>query len=141
MTTPTLLKIVEAIKQALETIDGLRPLATEPDKPNFPTAYPRLADWTHDVTFQEACDELPGVYHFDIWVLVDLNSGMSRAQAELDPFISPVGRKSIKQAIERDERLGGCVSYAIVTGGGSYGTSMIGGLTCLAASMRCEVMT
>ena len=135
----TLDEVLAAIKRALEGIDGLRAHATEPDEPNFPLAYPRLVDWTYDETFSMACDDVPTMYHFDVWVLVDLKAGMPRAQAQLNPFISPVGRKSIKQALERDERLGGCVDFVRLVSGGSYGTSTIGSLTCLAASMRAEV--
>jgi len=139
MSSPTLDEVLAAIKKALGSIDGLRAHATEPEEPNFPTAYPRLVDWAYDETFPESCDDVPTMYHFDIWILVDLKSGLQRAQAQLNPYISPVGRNSIKQALERDMRLGGCVDWLRLTGGGSYGTTDIAGLRCLAASMRAEV--
>jgi hypothetical protein len=139
MSSPTLDQVLAAMKRALESIDGLRAHAVEPDEPNFPCAFPRLIDWSYDETFPMDCDDRPTMYHFDLWVLVDLKSGLPRAQAQLNPFISPVGRKSIKQALERDERLGGCIDWIRLTGGGSYGTTTIGSLTALAASMRAEV--
>jgi hypothetical protein len=139
MSSATLDEVLAAIKRALEGIDGLRAHATEPDEPNFPLAYPRLVDWTYDETFPMTADDVPTMYHFDVWVLVDLKAGLPRAQAQLNPFISPVGRKSIKQALERDDRLGTTVDFIRLTGGGSYGISTIGSLSCLAASMRAEV--
>jgi hypothetical protein len=141
MSAPTLDEVLAALKQALGSIDGLRAHATEPDEPNFPTAYPRLVDLTYDATFSEGCDETSTLYHFDIWVLVDIRPGLQRAQTQLNPYIAPVGRRSVKAAVERDQSLGGCVDYAILTGGATYGLTDFAGLRCLAASMRCEVMT
>jgi len=136
MSDPTVDEIQTALKQRLETISDLRAYATEPDKPNFPCAYPRLVDWTFDNTFDATT-----LWHFDIWVLVGLEPGFNRAQTWLNPFISPNGINSIKQAIDIDPSLGDSVSYARVTGGGQYGRVDIAGLAALGASIRVEVQT
>lgn len=141
MSSPTLDEVLAGIARALESIDTLRAHATEPEDPNFPTAYPRLVDWTLDTTFGFDCDTAPTLYHFDIWVLVDKAPGLGRAQAQLIPYLSPVGRRSVKQALERDASLGGIVDYIRVTSGGVYGTASIANVECLAASMRAECYT
>jgi hypothetical protein len=142
MSTTTLEQIQVAIKRALDGIDGLRAQATETDQPpgaNAPIAYPRLVDWTYDTSFSMGCDDQPTLWHFDIWVLIELASGLNRAQNQLNSFIAPVGRRSIKAALEQDEHLGGCVDFIRLVGGGAYGTSDVAGVRCLAASLRAEV--
>ncbi len=135
ITEPTVDEIQSAIKDRLEAA-GMRAYATEPDKPNFPCVYPRLVDWTYDNDFDH--DTL---WHFDIWVLVGLEPGFNRAQTWLNPYLSPTGANSIKQALDADPRLGGTVSSARATGGGQYGRVDIAGVTALGASVRIEVLT
>ena len=137
MSSPTLDQIQAGIKRALDGIDGLRAYATEPDQApgvSSPIAYPRLVDWAYDEEFQTFCDEVATLYHFDIWVLVDKASGLNRAQTQLNPFVSPTGRRSVKAALESDWTLNGCVNYVRLIGGGQYGTADIAGTSCLAAS-------
>jgi len=136
ITEPTVDQIQTGIKARLDTITGLRAYATEPDKPNFPCAYPRLVDWTFDNDYDS--DTL---WHFDIWVLVGLEPGFARAQTWLNPYVSPTGNNSIKLAIDADPHLGGTVSYARVTGGGAYGRVDIAGIAALGASVRVEIQT
>ena len=141
MSSPTLDEVQAALKHALETIEGLRAYATEPDQPpgaEAAVAYPRVVDWTYDQSWEGDC-EVATLWHFDIWVLVNLASGLNRAQTQLNPYISPTGRRSIKQALEHDVGLGGCVDYVRLTGGGAYGATDVGSVRCLAASMRAEV--
>jgi hypothetical protein len=141
VSSPTLDQIQAAIKRALESIEGLRAYATEPDQipGSSAVAYPRVVDWTYDTDLPPDCDTIPTLWHFDIWVLVDLAAGLNRAQTQLNPYITPIGRKSVKAALERDDRLGGCVDYVRLIGGGAYGNTDIAGVRCLAASMRAEV--
>ena len=135
-TEPTVDEIQTAIKQCLDTIGSLRAYATEPDKPNFPSAYPRLVDWTFDDTFDGTT-----IWHFDVWVLVGLEPGFNRAQTWLNPYLSPSGENSIKAAIDDDPTLGGTVASARATGGGAYGQVDIGQVKALGASVRIEVLT
>jgi hypothetical protein len=79
------------------------------------------------------------LWHFDIWVLVNLAPGLNRAQTTLNPFISPTGTNSVKAALEQDDRLGGAVDFIRLIGGGAYGNTDVAGVRCLAASMRAEV--
>jgi len=142
VTSPTLDQIQGAIKRALETIDGLRAYATEPDAvPGAAAAiaYPRLVDWLYDETFPTDYDEVPTMWHFDVWVLVVLSPGLNRAQTQLNPYIAPIGRKSVKAALERDTTLSGCVDWIRLVGGGAYGNTDVAGVRCLAASMRAEI--
>jgi len=136
LTEPTVDEIQTAIKDRLASITSLRAYATEPDKPNFPCAYPRLVDWTFDNDFDG--DTL---WHFDVWVLVGLEPGFPRAQTWLNPYLSPSGTNSIKLAFDADPRLGGSVSSARVTGGGAYGRVDIAGIAALGASVRVEIQT
>jgi len=136
MPEPTVDEIQGALQERLETIAALRAYATEPDKPNFPCAYPRLVDWTYDDTYDGTT-----TYHFDVWVLVGLEPGFNRAQTWLNPYLSPAGTNSIKLAIDADPSLGQTVASARATGGGSYGQTDIAGVRALAASIRIEVLT
>ena len=136
ITEPTVDQIQSALKARLDTITSLRATATEPDKPNFPCAYPRLVDWTFDDSF-----DADTLWHFDIWVLVGLEPGFNRAQTMLNPYLSPVGTNSIKLAIDADPHLGNTVSWARVTGGGAYGRVDIAGIAALGASVRVEIQT
>lgn len=142
MTAPTLDQIQSAIKGALDTIDGLRAYATEPDAiPGAAAAiaYPRLVDWLYDESFPIGCDDVPTMWHFDVWILVVLSPGLNRAQTQLNPYLAPIGRKSVKAALERDNTLSGCVNFIRLVGGGAYGNTDVAGVRCLAASMRAEV--
>ena len=135
-TEPTVDELQAGIKDRLDTIASLRAYATEPDKPNFPCAYPRLVDWTFDETFGVTST----TWHFDIWVCVGLEPGLNRAQTWLNPYLSPSGANSIKLAIDDDPTLGLSVQ-ARVTGGGANGRGDFAGMTALSASVRLEVLT
>jgi len=135
-TEPTVDELQTAIKQRLETIAGLRAYATEPDKANFPCGYPRLVDWTYDDTFDGTT-----TWHFDVWVLVGLEPGFNRAQTWLNPYLSPSGENSIKEAIDADPSLGGMAASARATGGGAYGQVDVAGVRALGASIRIEILT
>ena len=138
----TLDEIQAAMKHAMDSIDGLRAFATEPEQPpgaEAAVAYPRLVDWLYDETFEIDPNDIDTLWHFDIWVLVNLASGLNRAQTQLNPFISPTGRRSVKAALEKDQSLGGVVDFVRLVGGGAYGNADIAGVRVLAASMRAEV--
>jgi hypothetical protein len=98
-----------------------------------------VVDWTYDQSWPIDCDDVPTLWHFDIWVLINLSVGLNRAQNELNDFISPRGRRSVLAAFGRDSTLGGRVDYIRLVGGGAYGTSDVAGVRCLAASVRAEV--
>lgn len=131
----TLERIQKGLKDRLETIDGLRATATVPDIPNLPAAYPMLVSWVYDTEFGGAAQ-----WTFDVFVMVTISGDMNRAQTNLNAYISPTGRKSIKCAIEADPSLGGCgVSFTHVQGGGAYGQDRVGAVDVLSASVRVVV--
>lgn len=133
----TIQDITNALERRLATIPDLRTYAVEPDKPNFPCAYPRIVDWTYDDSLYPRST----IWHFDIWVLVGVEPRFGRAQTELHEYLSPNGSRSIKAAIEHDPSLEDMVSDARVTGGGAYGRVDIAGITALGASVRVEVFS
>ncbi len=133
---PTVDQIQAGIKARLDTISSLRAYATEPDKPNFPCAYPRLVDWQYDVDFDGRT-----LWHFDVWVCVGLEPGFNRAQTWLNPYLSSSGPNSIKLAIAGDPSLGRTVAHATATGGGAYGRVDFAGITALSASVRLEIFS
>lgn len=131
-TEPTIQDITKCLQRQLQTIDGLRAYAVEPDQPNLPCAYPRLVDWTYNDDF----DAHSTTWHFDLWVLVSVGSQFGRAQNELNEYLSPVSTRSVKQAVEGDPDLN-----ARAVGGGTYGRVDLGGVAALGASIRIEVLT
>lgn len=136
-TEPTIQDITNGLQRCLATISGLRAYAIEPDKPNFPCAYPRLVDWAYDQQYGGGST----LWHFDIWVLVGVESQFGRAQNQINAYLAPSGTQSIKAAIDHDSRLANTVSYATATGGGAYGRIDIAGVAALGASLRVEVRT
>ena len=130
----TLDEIQAGIKHRLLTIPDLRASATETERPNLPTAYPRLVSWVYTSTFEGNVEWL-----FDVWVIVGIEPDLNRAQTALNAYLSPTGNKSVKCAIDKDPTLGGCASFARVVGGGDYGRTDVGGVACLGASVRLEV--
>jgi hypothetical protein len=133
----TIQDITNGLERRLATIPDLRTYAVEPDKPNFPCAYPRIVDWTYDDAFHPPTT----IWHFDVWVLVGLEPRFGRAQTDIHQYLSPSGMHSIKCAIDDDPSLEGMVSQARATGGGAYGRVDIAGVTALGASIRVEVFS
>lgn len=131
-TEPTIQDITKCLQRQLQTIEGLRAYAVEPDQPNLPCAYPRLVDWTYNDTFASYTT----TWHFDLWILVNVGSQFGRAQNEINDYLSPTGYRSIKQAVDCDPELN-----ARAVGGGTYGRVDIGGVAALGASIRIEVLT
>jgi hypothetical protein len=129
----TLADIYAGFKHRLDTIDGLRATTAEPDKPNFPAAYPRMlqggtTDFDGDVE-----------YLFEVWAIVGLESGFNRAQNEVAPYLSPAGRKSISCAIEGDPTLNGTVSYSWIEAIGTPQRLDLAGLTVYGGNLRVRV--
>ncbi len=130
-TEPSIQDITNCLQRALATIEGLRAYAIEPDQPNFPCAYPRLVDWVYNDTFDYST-----TWHFDVWILVGVEPRFGRAQNDINEYLSPVGARSLKCAIESDPELN-----AHAVGGGAYGRVDIAGIAALGASIRVEVLT
>lgn len=127
-------EIRKALKDRLETIEGLRPYATMPAAPQSPAAavIPRSkARLSYDGD---------SVYQFSIWVYVNPQD-LNRAQTQIDEYLSSDGPKSIEAAIDDDPSLGGVVESAQVTGWAEYAQLVtIGDGQLLGARIDCEVM-
>jgi hypothetical protein len=130
----TLDHMLTGFKKRLETIEGLRATAMEPEQPNFPAAYPRLVDGLSRTDF----DGDPEC-QVDLWVLVSLDAGFLRAQTDIYSYMSAHGRRSLQCALEADPTLNGAVAYCWVESVTAPGRADIGGVACLAGSLRVRV--
>ena len=126
-------EICDAIKHKLDAMGDLRACSTEPDLPNFPSAYPRLID---GVTSDFDGDQ---DLTFDVWVATSLQAGFGSAQTQLQAYLSPQGTKSIASALESDPTLGGSVSNLWVQAIGPIGRGDLAGVTVLLGNIRVQV--
>jgi hypothetical protein len=72
-------------------------------------------------------------------VLVALNQGWDRAQAEMDNFIDPAGTTSIVAAVDASPNLGGACYYAVVRSYRNYGIIRFGNTDYLGVVFIIEV--
>lgn len=122
------------LKQRLATINGLRVYATMPAKPDSPSAavIPRSKS---PLSFDE-----DALYRFAIWVYVNPQD-VTRAQTQLDEYLSDTGANSIEAAIEGDPSLGGIAMAAHVVGWSEYAQLVeIGDGKLLGGRLDVEVM-
>ena len=99
----------KGLKDRLSTIDGLRTYATMPAAPQTPGAavIPRSKEpLSYDGDAR---------WRFAVWICVN-PSDLTRAQAQIDEYLSDDGAKSIELAIEGDPTLGGVAQNTEVTG-------------------------
>lgn len=133
--TATIGDVRAGLKARLATISGLHASATMPAKPAPPAAAPKLLRWRYDPSFEGGA-----VFTFLIWVYVDRQADLNRAQTALDAYLSPTGTNSIPAAIKADPRLGNAVDSTSVSGGEDYGLVEIGGSNMLAGAVEVEVL-
>lgn len=131
-----------ALKDAIRAIDGLR-VADLRDDPHPPCAivYPK-APFPLDETFTDPAGGTTVRPQFCVLVLVAYTN-TSAAQNTLDTFLSDNGEESVKNAIEKDQTLGGTVSDCVVTGLESYGVIQLadGGTRYLSAELVVDIWT
>lgn len=125
--------ILAGFKRRFDTIEGLRGTTAEPDHPNFPSAFPRL--------LEGAATDFDGDYEylFEVWVITSLDGGLNRAQNELAPFLSTVGRKSMQSALEADPTLSGTVASTWVQAVSTPSRLDMAGLTVYGGNLRVRV--
>jgi hypothetical protein len=126
--------IRKGLKDRLALIEGLHPYATMPAKPESPAAavIPRSKT---ALSFDE-----DATYRLSVWVYVN-PSDISRAQTQIDDYLSDEGPKSIEAAIEADPTLGGVAESTSVTGWSDYAQLVtIGDGQLLGARIDVEVM-
>lgn len=106
----TLRSIREAMKTALEAIDGLRAYDHVPGQPHFPAAVVGTPVVRYDATMSRGVDEL------EIPVIVLVANMVDRVgQDRMDALVWGAGAGSIKAALEQDRSLGGTVHTLRVT--------------------------
>lgn len=124
----------KGLKDRLATIQGLEPYATMPSSPQSPSAavIPRTRELlTMDGQYR---------YRFEVWLYIN-PSDLTRAQTQIDEYLTEDGSKSIEAAIEGDQSLGGIAQYAIVTGWSQYARLVdIAGGQLLGAQIDVEVV-
>ena len=131
----TLPAVREGLKNALETIPGLRAFDTMPQAiPETPVAYVLPVTGNYHYTMD---DNLR--YDFDITVAVSLKPSFSQAQELLDEFISPTGDRSIMKAIEADPTLDGACDMVKCDAFTDYGFVIYGGIQYLGVRFRVEI--
>lgn len=125
--------ILAGFKHRLDTIQGLRATTAEPDHPNFPSAFPRL--------LEGGATDFDGdaEYVFELWAITGLDGGFNRAQMELLPYLSSIGRKSMQAAIEADPTLGGAVACAWVQAVSTPTRVDIAGVPAFGGNLRVRV--
>lgn len=128
--------ITTALKSAMAAIDGLTAYAIEPGSPQFPCAWPffRQPAADYDQTFDDAM-----TWHLMVTVAVRA-SDPGHAQANLKPYLSPVGDKSIKAAIEDDVTLGLPGVSANVLRVDQIGPLQIAGATAWGATIPVDIL-
>lgn len=138
----TITEIKTGLKEAL-AMDGVRTYATQPAKPEPPAlAVLGPVRWRYDQSF----GPFPAaVYTFEVGIYVNPASDLTRAQTQLDAFLSPTGSRSILAALDvaqmTGQPLAGLVDYARAIGGDSYARLVdAAGTQLLYANVLVEVM-
>lgn len=132
--TATLTDIRNAIKGVLAPII-VNAYAVEPTSPQYPAAwvFPAKPAAEYSETFDGAT-----TWHLIVTIAVQA-SDLSRAQANLDPYLATSGAKSIPAALEADTTLGGVCDSVDVRGITAYGPLDLAGTSILAAQLAVEV--
>lgn len=128
----SVLTISQAISDALDAIDGLRPTPYAPDSLSPPAAFVALPEITYDLTTM-------GCKHtatFPVYVVLSKVTDRT-ASANLAPYLAASGSQSVKAAIETDYTLDGTVDTVRVTGARPV-TYTSGGVDYLAAQFDVE---
>lgn len=118
----------------LSTVPQLRVAPTIPDQIHPPMAVVSLDSITYDEAFNRGLDE----YRFTITVVVGRAAERS-AQNNLDAYLAPTGKQSIKTAVEGDRTLGGAAQTLRVTEMTGVSPAQIGDVTYLTATYSVTV--
>lgn len=115
MSAATLEGIRSGLKTRLATIAGLNVYPAEPDAIYTPAALVGYDPGAKLVDYDVAMGEQTSCYHLSLQVLVQEAASLVDAQTALDPYIDPMGGKSIVTAIYGDRTLsGGCQDVRVV---------------------------
>jgi hypothetical protein len=122
----------------LDTIDGLRPLASWPDQVNDLTAWPILAPGS---VYHQTLGGDDARLVFNVCVAVAHGTTVARALDKLNDYVSPSGSKSIPKALMSSQTLNGSVSGVLSITLDDYGLVELGGVDWMGAIFRVEVIT
>ena len=95
-------QVVAGLKARLATISGLRTFSFQPPQLNPPVAFPVITQ----VNYHRAMGGGLVVYDCVVYVIVGRYTD-DRAMNEIDDYLAFSGAKSIRAALEGDEKLGG----------------------------------
>jgi hypothetical protein len=95
-------QVLAGLKTRLSTITGLRTFSYQPSQVNPPVAFPVI----NQVNYHRAMRGGLVVYDCVVYVITGRYTD-DRANAEIDEYLAFSGAKSIRQALEGDETLGG----------------------------------
>lgn len=123
----------QGLANNLQTLKGLRVVATLPDAVNPPMAMIGLEKVSYNQQNQRSMAE----YTFRVTVVVGRVSERIAQQA-LDVYVAP-GAGSIKFALESDRTLGGVAYEVFVPELSAYGAVSIGGIDYLSAEFSVQV--
>ena len=124
--------VLDAIVDAVDTIVGLRVYGHPADAVAPPAAIVGLPTIPFDMTFGGANE-----WTIPVWAIVGRVSDRASRTALCD-YVSPIGAKSIKAAIEADKTLAGtCDSVAVTRA--EFTTITVAGTEFLAAEFTTEV--
>lgn len=98
----TATQVLTGLRNRLSLISGLRTFFYQPPQINPPIAFPII----NQVNYHRAMGGGLVVYDCVVYVIVGRYTD-DRANADLDGFLAFTGAKSIRQALEGDETLGG----------------------------------
>ena len=123
-----------ALRTALQTVTGLRVVEYIPDSLNPPMATVGV----DTVIFHGAFGAGNPQYLFTV-ALVVARSSDRMAQKRLDDYLSYGGAQSIRQAVEKDPTLGGCVQTSQVVSGGNVTNINVQDVVYLSVEFAVEV--
>jgi hypothetical protein len=132
----TLSEIRGGLQRRLQSIAGLRASDVWPDQINCPQALVKPLNHTFRLK--------PGTgftkFNFEVvFLAAPLQNSLERAQRALDPYLDEKGPKSIKEALEADDSLGGVANGVQVTGWREYGSLEVNGIEYLGVKFDVEV--
>ena len=132
----TLLGVREAVRAALDTIDGLNTYAQMPDALSSPAAVVMVRGQA-----QRTMGGSAGLFQVDVEIGVYVQAAaLENAQDALDPYLAPTGASSIYAALAADTTLGGVASGIMMAGGWTaYGTVQVNGVEYVRAFWRLPV--
>ena len=130
----TVSDVSKALRTALTAISGLRVVEYIPDSLNPPMATVGVDTVNYHGAFRGGNP----LYLFTVAVVVARSSDRL-AQKRLDDYLSYGGSQSIRQAIEKDPSLGGCVQTSQVVSGGNVTNINVNDVLYLSVEFAVEV--